>query len=103
MTAGEQLSGESSLTVLFDGTRQWRNSDGQLHRIGGPAIEGLDGSCEHWRDGVRIDPVTGKVAGRRDLSTSLPVPGPDWSAPVAVDIGGVFNILLIELRRRLRR
>jgi len=30
-----------------------RNENGKLHRIGGPAVVGADGSCEWWVDGKR--------------------------------------------------
>ena len=41
----------SSLTVIPDGTREWRNEDGELHRRDGPAIEYPDGSEWWYRNG----------------------------------------------------
>ena len=35
------------------GTRWYRNAMGQLHRIGGPAIEYTNGSKEWWQNGQR--------------------------------------------------
>ena len=35
------------------GTRWYRNVMGQLHRIGGPAIEYTNGSKEWWQNGQR--------------------------------------------------
>lgn len=32
---------------------QYRNEDGSLHRVDGPAIEWVDGSLEYWVDGIR--------------------------------------------------
>jgi hypothetical protein len=39
------------LTVEPDGTKQWRNKDGELHRPNGPAIEYPDGSKWWYRNG----------------------------------------------------
>ena len=38
--------------ILDDGTKIWRNRGGQIHRIGGPAIEFSDGSREWYVDGL---------------------------------------------------
>lgn len=38
--------------VLEDGTKEWRDEEGEFHRTDGPAIEGADGSkkwCVHGR------------------------------------------------------
>ena len=132
---------ESSLTGLFDGTRQWRNGAGQLHRIGkpaiedpatgsvhyfenglrhrvgGPAIEWGDGTCEYWRGGARIDPATGKAAREQSItpppgstryrpsnqSNPLPMPVPDLDrlTSVVLAFAGAVDRLLAGLRRRL--
>lgn len=35
-------------------TIRYRNSDDQLHREGGPAVEGADGSLQWFLDGKRL-------------------------------------------------
>jgi hypothetical protein len=39
------------MTVDGSGTKFWRNSEGELHRTDGPAIEYLDGYKAWWVDG----------------------------------------------------
>ena len=38
--------------VLEDGTKEWRNEAGELHRENGPAIEYEDGSKEYYQKGL---------------------------------------------------
>lgn len=41
-----------AMTVLKDGTKEWR-LDGKLHRANGPAVIKADGTREWWRNGGR--------------------------------------------------
>ena len=41
------------IDVDTHGTRRYRNVMGQLHRIGGPAIEYTNGNKEWWQNGQR--------------------------------------------------
>ena len=43
--------GQPQLTVLPNGVREWRRSDGKLHRDGGPAVEMPSGHQLWFRDG----------------------------------------------------
>jgi hypothetical protein len=45
--------GMSTLKTDKYGNREWRNSEGQLHRLGGPAREWVNDSCEWWVNGQR--------------------------------------------------
>lgn len=38
-------------TVNSAGTKIWRNSDGERHRLDGPAVEYTDGSTEWYKEG----------------------------------------------------
>jgi len=46
---------DSTMTVDSAGDKVWKNSDGELHRLDGPAVEFADGSKEWWVDGVHVD------------------------------------------------
>jgi hypothetical protein len=50
-------SEESVLTIDKNGTKRWRNKNGELHRVGGPAIEYSDGNKSWYQNGLchRID------------------------------------------------
>lgn len=37
--------------VLKNGTKEWRNKEGELHRVGGPAIIGTNGLKEWFQNG----------------------------------------------------
>lgn len=57
---------ESKLKILIDGSKEWRNSEGQLHREDGPAIELPNGSRgwfyegkHHRVDGPAIEHIDG--------------------------------------------
>lgn len=52
-TQQESSSTNSTKKVFEDGTKKWRNKDGQYHRQDGPAIEWSGGSKEWWKDGLR--------------------------------------------------
>ena len=39
--------------VFANGQRHWRDSDGRLHRVGGPAAEYADGAKSWWLHGER--------------------------------------------------
>src|SRR3954447_25667020 len=45
--------GLAGLTVLADGTHEWRGADGALHRVGGPAVEVPGATREFWQHGMR--------------------------------------------------
>jgi len=49
----KKIQPESTLKVLSDGTKGWRNSEGLLHRIDGPAVEWADGSKSWYKEGKR--------------------------------------------------
>jgi hypothetical protein len=51
-SSSERSLPEPRLTVLADGTREWRVG-AVLHREDGPAVEQADGSREWWRRGER--------------------------------------------------
>jgi len=55
-----QSVGESVRTVLSDGTVQYINSKGQLHRLDGPAVELANGTKEWWVCGVRRKDLEGE-------------------------------------------
>ena len=80
------------IEVDTHGTRRYRNVMGQLHRIGGPAIEYTNGSKEwyqyglrhridgpaiEWRNGVRFWYINGKsltkAAFNQEVTTSAVV------------------------------
>ena len=42
---------ESTLTIDIHGDKFWRNKDGELHRIDGPAVEYSDGDKSWYQDG----------------------------------------------------
>jgi len=42
---------ESVMTVNSNGDKKWKNSDGELHRTDGPAIEWVDGDKQWYKDG----------------------------------------------------
>jgi hypothetical protein len=42
---------ESNLTIDKDGAKEWRNKSGELHRIGGPAVEHRNGTKEWFQNG----------------------------------------------------
>jgi hypothetical protein len=45
---------KSTMTTRPDGTREWRNEKGELHRDGDlPAVQFLDGSLEYYAEGKR--------------------------------------------------
>lgn len=44
---------EPTMTVDEDGNKYWRNEDGLLHRIDGPAVEFADGDKHWYVKGVR--------------------------------------------------
>ena len=44
----------STMTTDAEGNKTWRNLDGKLHRIGGPAYEGADGTKQWYVDGKDI-------------------------------------------------
>jgi len=57
-----------NVIVLENGTRHWNNSQWQLHRLDGPAIECADGRKEWWVDGKlhRLDgPAIEYVSGTK--------------------------------------
>jgi len=43
----------SKMSVDWDGSKVWRNADGALHRLDGPAAVGPTGSTAWWLDGLR--------------------------------------------------
>src|ERR1035437_8700611 len=45
------LESAAPTNVLLDWTKEWRNMDGQFHRVGGPAVVREDGKKEWYQDG----------------------------------------------------
>lgn len=39
--------------IRADGTKEWRDADGKLHRPDGPAVIWADGTEEYWLHGER--------------------------------------------------
>ena len=61
-----EFNNRSTCTVDSDGTKRWRNKEGQLHRTDGPAIEWSDGDKDWWvndqlhrEDGPAIECASG--------------------------------------------
>lgn len=52
MTTSYRTMDTNGLITLHDGTRNW-TVNGQLHRVGGPAIEHPNGSTEWFEYGIR--------------------------------------------------
>ena len=59
--------------ALEDGTIEYRNEAGELHREDGPAVEGANGKKEWWVDGLRhredgpaVEGANGKKEWYRD-------------------------------------
>jgi hypothetical protein len=46
------MDNESFLFIGINGIKRWRNKDGELHRLDGPAIEYADGKEEWYQDGL---------------------------------------------------
>ena len=44
---------KSKCTVNVHGAKQWHNSNHQLHRVDGPAVEWPSGTTEWWFNGKR--------------------------------------------------
>jgi hypothetical protein len=46
-----------TITINENGDKYWRNKDGELHRIDGPAVEYIEGSNQWYQNGIlhRID------------------------------------------------
>jgi len=51
MKIHELTETDSTMTVLPDGTKEWHNTQGQRHRLDGPARIDADGSQSWWQDG----------------------------------------------------
>ena len=47
----EEFNNRSTCTTDSGGIKEWRNKEGQLHRIGGPAIEWSDGTKKWFLNG----------------------------------------------------
>ena len=48
------MMGYQEYTVkVYSDITEWRNADGKLHRVDGPAVEWADGHTEYWINGVR--------------------------------------------------
>ena len=45
------LDNEVTMRVDNFGNKFWRNKNGELHRLDGPAVEGANGSKEWWLNG----------------------------------------------------
>ncbi len=62
----EEFNNRSTCTIDSDGTKRWKNKQGQLHRIDGPAVEWFDGD-KYWylndklhrEDGPAIERASG--------------------------------------------
>jgi len=46
-------SEESNLTIDENGNKRWRNKNGKLHRVGGPAVETTNGAKYWYQNGRR--------------------------------------------------
>ena len=46
------MSGEPPGVLRLDGDREWRNSEGKLHRLDGPTVIREDGTEQWWIEGV---------------------------------------------------
>src|ERR1039458_2599639 len=55
----------AQLVVLVDGTKKWRDSNGMLHRVDGPAIEWANGG-EEWFECGELHRVGGPALVRAD-------------------------------------
>ena len=40
--------------IVTEEKTEWRNAQGQLHRLDGPAVEWADGTKFWWQNGVRM-------------------------------------------------
>lgn len=49
------ISDDSIVFKLNDGTIEYRNSDGLLHRLNGPAVIYPDGLSEWYRNGKKLN------------------------------------------------
>jgi hypothetical protein len=49
----EPTKGGNYIIVKFDDRIEYRNANGDLHRIDGPAIEWFDGTNSWWINGLR--------------------------------------------------
>lgn len=47
--------GEHVRYVYLHGSQEFRNRNGSLHRLGGPAVINRDGSEEWWVNGAKLD------------------------------------------------
>jgi hypothetical protein len=51
--------------IASDGTKQWKNANGHLHRLDGPAIEWADGD-KHWYQNGQLHRTDGPASERAD-------------------------------------
>jgi len=47
------MDSESTLIIDKYGTKRWKNAEGLLHRLDGPALEGTDGNKCWFQNGLR--------------------------------------------------